>query len=90
MEQLEYFSFDPSAAGTRQTFSFNLLDGDMLYQSGKLNIEKYPDYDIQEFYQRVEPGMSDGKKRHPLVGCGILKKPLMETTSLTSKKNMGR
>jgi len=67
-EQLEYFSFDPAAAGTQQTFSFNILDGDMLHQSGKLNTEKYPDYDIQEFYQRVEPGMSDSKKHHPLVG----------------------
>lgn len=89
-EQLEYFSFDPAAAGTQQTFSFNILDGDILHQSGKLNTKKYPDYDIQEFYQRVEAGISDGKKHHPLVGVWNIKEATYGDNKPDIKEKYGK
>ena len=66
-EHLEYFSFDTTAVGSSQTFSFEISDG-ILHQSGTLKTEKYPNYQIHEFYERVEPGASSLEDRHPLVG----------------------
>lgn len=66
-ERLEYFSFDTTAVGSTQTFHFEIKDG-IFHQSGTLNTEKYPGYQIHEFYQRIEPGIGALKDKHPLAG----------------------
>ncbi|MCB9042097.1 MAG: hypothetical protein H6557_36230 [Lewinellaceae bacterium] len=66
-ERLEYFSFDTTAVGSAQTYHYEIRDG-ILHQSGTLNTDKYPDYPIHEFYERVEPGIGTLEEKHPLVG----------------------
>lgn len=66
-ERLEYFSFDTTAVGSSQTFNYEIKDG-IFHQSGILNTEKYPNYQIHEFYEKVEPGIGTLQKKHPLVG----------------------
>lgn len=66
-EYLEYFSFDTTAVGSEQTYHYEIRDG-ILHQSGTLNTEKYPDYQIHEFYERIEPGIGALNDKHPLVG----------------------
>lgn len=57
-ETLSYYSWDHSASGTQQTFNYT-IQGDQLHQFGKIqNTDKYNDYVIDEFYERVEPGIS--------------------------------
>lgn len=66
-EHLEYFSFDTTAVGSAQTYQFEIKDG-IFHQSGTLNTDKYTDYTIHEFYERVEPGIGALSENHPLVG----------------------
>ncbi len=57
-ESLQYYSWDHSAAGTQQTFNYT-LEGDQLHQFGEIDgTDKYNDYIIDEYYERVEPGIS--------------------------------
>lgn len=62
-ETISYFSWDSTAAGTAQTFNFEIVDG-VLHQHGILNSEKYQNYTIDEYYERVEDTGAD----NPLVG----------------------
>ncbi|MCB9042106.1 MAG: hypothetical protein H6557_36275 [Lewinellaceae bacterium] len=66
-EHIEYFSFDTTAVGSAQTFHFNIKDG-IFHQSGTLNTQKYPNYQIHEFYERAEPGIGTLREKHPLAG----------------------
>lgn len=67
IEHLEYFSYDTTAVGTSQTYQFEITNG-IFHQTGILNTEKYPNYAIHEFYERVEPGIGSLTDKHPLVG----------------------
>lgn len=60
-ESLEYYSWDHSAAGTKQQFDFS-IEGDQLHQTGFINnTDKYDNYVIDEYYERVEEGISTAK-----------------------------
>ncbi len=57
-ETLHYFSWDHSAAGTQQTFKYT-LHSDQLHQIGEIrNTDQYDEYVIDEYNERVEPGIS--------------------------------
>lgn len=57
-ETLNYFSWHHSAAGTQQSFNYT-LEADQLHQYGKIrNTDQYDEYVIDEYYERVEPGIS--------------------------------
>lgn len=57
-EAIEYFSFDSTLVGSEQTFQLQLIGDSLFRQFGTLQSEKYDDYVLNEFYQRVEPGIS--------------------------------
>lgn len=57
-ESLQYYSWDHSAAGTQQEFNYK-IDGNQLHQTGMIkNTDKYDNYIIDEFFERVEMGIS--------------------------------
>ncbi len=60
-ESLQYYSWDHSAAGTQQKFDYT-IEGNQLHQTGMIkNTDKYDNYVIDEYYERVEDGISATK-----------------------------
>lgn len=55
-EKLDYYSWDSTAVGSPQTFDWTITNN-QLNQKGKIeNTDKYDDYVINEYYERVEEG----------------------------------
>ena len=66
-ESLQYYSWDHSAVGTKQQFNYT-TDGNQLHQTGMIkNTDKYDNYVIDEYFEKVEEGIS-AHKAHPLAG----------------------
>ena len=66
-EHLDYFSFDETAIGESYKFRFEIYGDSLLRQSGTLTTEKYPEYNIEQFYIRKD-GPTTSSKPHDLVG----------------------
>lgn len=52
VETTEYFSWDPSAVGSKQVFEMN-IQGGLLVQHGEINTDKYK-YPLHTVYQKID------------------------------------
>lgn len=67
-ETLEYFSFDQTAVGSQQTFTFEINEEGQLHQVGILQTEEYPDHEINQLYDRIESSIHAESESNPLLG----------------------
>ncbi|MEM9885090.1 MAG: hypothetical protein AAF849_04295 [Bacteroidota bacterium] len=81
-----YYSWDSTAVGKTQTFNW-VIEGNTLHQFGLIKgADKYDNYVIDEYYERVEDGI--GQNEHPLVGVWQVEEATYgnETTSAANSR----
>lgn len=66
-EYPEYNTWDTTLVGKPQKFSFE-FEENLLYQEGFIKGETLPEHQLEEVYERLEPGIFAMKQKHPIVG----------------------
>jgi len=86
-ETLAYYSWDSTAVGTQQTFTWT-LDGNTLHQEGLIKgADQYDNYVIDEYYEKVENGISQ-TKTNPLLGVWLYKDGEGDTADYRTANNI--
>lgn len=87
-ETLAYYSWDSTAVGTQQTFNWT-LDGKTLHQTGLIKgTDKYNDYVIDEYYERVED--APNKNENSLAGVWQIEKGTYGESTQTAEESRWR
>ncbi|MEM9528308.1 MAG: hypothetical protein AAGA31_16970 [Bacteroidota bacterium] len=84
-ETIDYFSWDSTAVGTQQQFSWT-IEGDVLHQTGLIaDADQYDAYVIDEYYVRVEPAARTQKT--PLAGVWRVENATYGDQTVTADDN---